>query len=100
MEDENKISEEVEDETINEDERNNERSDAFLAFFEAAKQYGITLGKAEGEFIGYAKGKAEGEAIGKTKNQKEIAKAMLEENIDKSLIARVTKLPLSQIMML
>ena len=60
----------------------------------------IREAREEGEAIGRAKGKVEGEVIGKTQKQKEIAKAMLKENMDKSLISKLTKLSMNQIMML
>ena len=52
----------------------------------------IREAREEGEAIGLEKGEV--------RKQNEIAKAMLKENMDKSLISKITKLSLSQIMML
>ncbi len=43
-------------------------------------------------------GEAKGEARGEIKKQEEIAKAMLKDKVDKNIIAKYTKLPISQIM--
>ena len=112
MEFDMKILEAVEDATINGDDWEREEEMRVNTALKAAENYGRKKGldegrvegREEGEAIGLEKGKAEGETIGlekgKAQKQKEIAKAMLKENMDQSLIARITKLPLSQIMML
>ena len=50
------------------------------------------------------KGRVEGESIGLKKGasrkQEEIARAMIKDKVDKNIIAKYTKLPLSKIMML
>ena len=57
-----------------------------------AHEDGMNEGLRKGESIGFKKG-----SIAK---QEEIARAMLKDNMDRSLISRITKLPLSKIMML
>ncbi len=65
-----------------------------------AHEDGMNEGLRKGESIGLRKGETIGFRKGSLTKQEEIAKAMLKENMDKSLISKITKLPLSKIMML
>ncbi|MCE7981203.1 MAG: hypothetical protein DYG89_08440 [Caldilinea sp. CFX5] len=63
------------------------------AAWEEAKQNALREGRAEGHAEGHAEGRAEG---GREKAL-EIARAMLADNIDKAIIARITGLPLTEV---
>ena len=46
---------------------------------------------------GRSEGRAEGEAIGAAQKQREIAKAMLQEGLEKSVITKITGLSASEL---
>ena len=54
----------------------------------------------KGESIGLRKGETIGLKKGAARKQEEIARAMIKDKVDKNIIAKYTKLPLSKIMML
>ncbi len=54
----------------------------------------------KGETIGLKKGESIGLKKGAARKQEEIARAMIKDKVDKNIIAKYTKLPLSKIMML
>jgi flagellar biosynthesis/type III secretory pathway protein FliH len=65
-----------------------------------ARNEGIAEGKAKGKAEGIAKGKAEGIAEGKAEGKAEIARAMLHDGMQVSLIARFTGLAPEEIELL
>ena len=58
---------------------------------------GLELGREQGLKQGRAEGEASGLAKGAAQKQCEIAKRMLQENIEKSVITKVTGLSLEEI---
>lgn len=65
------------------------------------ERIGIEQGRAEGHAAGLSEGRSEGEAIGLEKGaaqkQREIAKAMLQEGLEKSVITKITGLSASEL---